>query len=307
MDLSVIIPLYNEEGSINDLYDQLFVILEKLKITYEIWFIDDGSVDDSLRILKEYQKKDKNIKVISFQNNYGKSAALSKGFQVANGDIIITMDADLQDDPAEIPNLVAKINSGFDLVSGWKKKRFDPLSKRIPSKFFNFITSFITGIKIHDINCGLKAYRKEVIKEIPVYGELHRYIPVLAHWRGYRIGEIVVKHHPRKYGKTKYGVSRFFKGFFDLLAVLFLTRYRQRPLHLFGFLGLLSCFLGFVILLYLTVLWFQGYGIGHRPLFFMGILLVIIGLQSFSLGLIGEMITNIQSDKPSYVLKKTDD
>jgi glycosyltransferase involved in cell wall biosynthesis len=304
MDVSIIIPLYNEEESLPELITKLTDVLANLKISYELWFIDDGSTDNSLKILEEYQKRNRKIKILSFQINYGKSAALYKGFQLAGGDLVITMDADLQDDPLEIPNLIQKINSGYDLVSGWKKKRFDPLSKRIPSKFFNFITSLLTGIKLHDFNCGLKAYRKEVIKEIPVYGELHRYIPVLAHWRGYKTGEIIVKHHARKYGQTKYGISRFFKGFFDLLTVLFITRYKQRPLHLFGFLGLFSSFIGVVILSYLTILWFQGYGIGQRPLLFMGILLVIIGLQSFSLGLIGEMITHIQSNKPDYIIKK---
>jgi glycosyltransferase involved in cell wall biosynthesis len=304
MDLSIIIPLYNEEESLSELILKLKNVLANLKMSYEIWFIDDGSTDNSLKRLEEYQKKIKKIKILSFQINYGKSAALYKGFQLAEGDIIITMDADLQDDPSEIPNLIDKIHSGFDLVSGWKKKRYDPLNKRIPSKLFNFFTSLVTGIKIHDFNCGLKAYRKVVIKDIPVYGELHRYIPVLAHWRGYRISEIIVKHHPRMYGITKFGASRFFKGFFDLLTVLFITRYKQRPLHLFGFLGLFTSFMGFIILLYLTILWFQGYGIGNRPLLFMGILLVIVGVQSFSLGLIGEMITHIQSDKPDYVIKK---
>jgi glycosyltransferase involved in cell wall biosynthesis len=304
MDLSVIIPLYNEEESLPKLITKVKDALANLNLSYELCFIDDGSTDHSLEVLKEYQKKDRRIKIISFIVNYGKSAALCKGFQLAGGDIVITMDADLQDDPFEIPNLIAKINSGYDLVSGWKKKRYDPWSKRIPSKFFNFITSLLTGINLHDFNCGLKAYRKEVIKDIPVYGELHRYIPVLAHWRGYKIGEIIVRHHPRIYGQTKYGISRFFKGFFDLLTILFITRYKQRPLHLFGFFGLCSSFIGFIILLYLTILWFQGHGIGNRPLLFMGILLVIIGLQSFSLGLIGEMITHIQSNKPDYIIKR---
>ena len=229
---------------------------------------------------------------------------MSEGFQLAEGDIIITMDADLQDDPAEIANLLKKIESGDDLVSGWKKNRHDPLQKTIPSKFFNLTTSLLTGIKLHDFNCGIKAYRKDVIKDIPVYGELHRYLPVLAHWQGFKIGEIVVEHHPRKFGKTKFGMGRFFKGFFDLLTVLFITRYRQRPLHLFGFLGLFSLFLGIIISIYLTIAWLQGYGIGQRPLLFLGILLIIVGLQSFSIGLIGEMIANTRDNKKFYKIKE---
>ena len=304
LDLSIVIPLLNEEESIIELHDKIHKNVGKLELTYEICFIDDGSSDGSLSKLKEVKKKNPNIKIISFRKNYGKSAALSEGFKLAAGDIIITMDADLQDDPDEIPNLIKKIEDGFDMVSGWKKKRHDPISKTIPSKFFNWTTSILTGIKIHDFNCGLKAYRHDVVKEIPVYGELHRYLPVLAHWMGYRVGEIVVKHHARKFGKTKYGLRRFFDGFFDLLTVLFLTRYRQKPMHLFGLLGLVTFFLGSIILAYLTVLWFIGPGIGNRPLLFLGILLVIVGMQSFSIGLIGEMITNTKDEIRIYSIKE---
>jgi glycosyltransferase involved in cell wall biosynthesis len=304
LDLSIIIPLLNEEESINDLYQLILTVIEKLSLTYEICFIDDGSTDGSLERLKSLRQNDKNIKIISFRKNHGKSAALSEGFKLARGAIIITMDADLQDDPREIPNLIKKIHTGYDMVSGWKKKRNDPLSKTIPSKFFNRTTSLLTGIKIHDFNCGLKAYRRDVVKEIPVYGELHRYLPVLAHWMGYRVGEIVVEHHPRRFGKTKYGFKRFFDGFFDLLTVLFLTRYRQKPMHLFGLMGLVTFFLGAGILIYLTILWFSGHGIGNRPLLFLGILLVIVGMQSFSLGLIGEMITNTKDETRIYSIKE---
>ena len=304
MNVSIIIPLYNEDESLFELYEKIINVLKIEKLTYEIIFIDDGSKDDSLKFLKELHSKDNNVKIYSFQKNYGKSAALSQGFKKAKGDIAITMDADLQDDPIEIPNLIEMINSGHDLVSGWKKKRNDPISKTIPSKLFNFFTSKLTGIKIHDFNCGLKAYRKKVIKEIPVYGELHRYLPVLAHWRGYKVGELIVLHHKRKYGKTKFGARRFLSGFFDLFTVLFLTRYRQKPLHLFGFFGLLSFLAGFVISLYLTILWLQGYGIGNRPLLFLGVLLIIVGMQSFSIGLIGEMITNTKDDDSIYSVKE---
>ena len=304
MDLSLVIPLYNEEESLHELISQITSVLKKTALTYEICFIDDGSTDASLNILKELHREIKEIKILSFRKNYGKSAALSEGFKIATGEIIITMDADLQDDPAEVPNLIAKINSGFDLVSGWKKKRFDPLDKKIPSKLFNYITSRLTGIKIHDFNCGLKAYRLQVIREIPVYGSLHRYLPVLAHWKGFDVGEIIVNHHPRKYGVTKYGLRRFFDGFFDLFTVLFLTRYQQKPLHLFGFFGLGAFTLGFIISLYLSIIWFAGYGIGNRPLLFLGVLLMIVGMQSFSIGLIGEMITNLKGEEGAYSIKE---
>jgi len=304
MDVSIVVPLYNEEESLEELFSKINDVLSKQKQIFEICFIDDGSTDGSLNTLKELHLKYSEIKILSFRKNYGKSAALSEGFKLAKGDIIITMDADLQDDPAEIPNIIDKINNGYDLVSGWKKKRFDPLGKTIPSKLFNFITSRLTGIKINDFNCGLKGYRKQVIKEIPVYGSLHRYLPVLAHWKGFRVGEIVVQHHPRKYGETKYGLRRFFDGFFDLFTVLFLTRYRQKPLHLFGFFGLGSLTLGFIISLYLSILWFMGQGIGNRPLLFLGVLLMIVGMQSFSIGLIGEMITNLKGEEGSYSIKE---
>jgi glycosyltransferase involved in cell wall biosynthesis len=304
MDLSIIIPLYNEEDSLNELTKQIVQVLEDYNHSYEICFVDDGSTDDSLARLRSLREKNQNIKILSFRKNYGKSAALSEGFKMVSGDIIITIDADLQDDPAEIPNLIEKINDGFDLVSGWKRKRHDPITKTLPSKLFNFITARFTGIKIHDFNCGLKAYRQEVIREIPVYGSLHRYLPVLAHWKGFAIGEISVQHHARKHGVTKYGWRRFFDGFFDLFTVLFLTRYRQKPLHLFGFFGLISLMAGFIISLYLTVLWFQGYGIGSRPLLFLGILLIIVGMQSFSIGLIGEMITNLKDEEGSYSIRE---
>ncbi len=304
MDVSIVIPLLNEEESLGELYSIISEVMDKNSLSYEICFVDDGSTDKSLDVLKELRQNNKNIKILSFRKNYGKSAALSEGFKLAVGEFIITMDADLQDDPAEIPSLISKLNDGFDMVSGWKKKRNDPLTKTIPSKFFNYTTSLLTGIKIHDFNCGLKAYRKEVIKEIPVYGELHRYLPVLAHWRGFRVGEIIVQHHPRKYGVTKFGWRRLFHGFFDLLTVLFITRYRQKPLHLFGSVGLASLTTGFAILIYLSILWLQGYGIGDRPLLILGLLLVIVGMQSFSLGLIGEMITNSSDEEISYSIRE---
>ena len=304
MDLSIIVPLYNEEDSLTELTTQITNVLKDLDLSYEICFVDDGSTDESLSKIKQLRGQNNKIKILSFRKNYGKSAALSEGFKMACGDIIITIDADLQDDPAEIPNLISKINDGYDLVSGWKKQRHDPITKTLPSKLFNFITAKATGIEIHDFNCGLKAYRQEVIKEIPVYGSLHRYLPVLAHWKGFAIGEIIVHHHARKYGVTKYGWRRFFDGFFDLFTVLFLTRYRQKPLHLFGFFGLTFLLAGFIISFYLTFLWFQGHGIGSRPLLFLGILLIVVGMQSFSIGLIGEMITNLKDEEGSYSIRE---
>jgi glycosyltransferase involved in cell wall biosynthesis len=304
MDVSMVIPLLNEKDSLRELTDKVIEQLKQQKKTFEIIFIDDGSNDGSYETLLELRKIYPEIRILKFRKNFGKSEALSEGFNRAKGEIVITMDADLQDDPAEIPHLLAEIDNGYDLVSGWKKKRNDPISKTLPSKLFNATTRFLTGIKIHDFNCGLKAYRQEVIKAIPVYGELHRYLPVLAHWQGFKVGEIIVKHHPRKFGKTKFGLRRFLSGFFDLLTVLFLTRYRQKPMHLFGFFGLICVALGFIISIYLTMLWFMGHGIGHRPLLVLGVLLIIVGVQSFSLGLIGDMLTNNQKQSIKSAVKE---
>ncbi|CUT01349.1 glycosyltransferase family 2 protein [Candidatus Chrysopegis kryptomonas] len=303
--ISIVIPLYNEVESLNELYQQINEVVKANKYNYEIIFVDDGSDDGSLDVLKKLRQKDKNVKIISFRRNYGKSAALAVGFEHAKGDVVITMDADLQDDPHEIPNLLKKLNEGYDLVSGWKKKRYDPITKTIPSKIFNFTVSTLTGIKIHDFNCGLKAYRKSVTQDIKVYGELHRYLPVLAHWAGYKIGEVIVQHHPRKYGKTKFGISRFLKGFLDLLTVLFTTRYFKRPLHLFGTVGLLVFLLGFGITLYLSLLKIiEGIALSNRPLFILGIMLTIVGVQFISIGLLGEMITRAYQHLETYSIKE---
>jgi glycosyltransferase involved in cell wall biosynthesis len=304
-EVSIIVPLYNEEQSLRELYDQIRSAVGRMG-RYEIIFVDDGSSDGSMRILHELRNRDRRVKIIRFRRNFGKSAALSVGFANAEGNIVITMDADLQDDPGEIPNLISEIKKGYDLVSGWKKKRRDPITKTIPSKFFNFVTSLLTGIKIHDFNCGLKAYRKEVVKEVKIYGELHRYIPVLAHWLGYKIGEIQVQHRARKYGKTKFGIGRFWKGFLDLLTALFTTRYMQRPLHLFGFWGMVFFLAGFLVDLYLAILKvIDGLPLGNRPLFFGGILLIIVGVQFVSVGLLGEMISKTrQSADREYSVKE---
>jgi len=290
--ISVIIPLYNEEESISELADSVKNAFSKLNYDYEIIFVDDGSTDKSYEIIKDINVRDNKVHCIKFRRNYGKSAALAAGFKKAKGDIVITMDADLQDDPEEIPELIEKINSGYDLVSGWKKIRHDPFIKKHTSKFFNFSTSVISGVRLHDFNCGLKAYKKDVIKSVQIYGELHRFIPAMAHLSGFKVTEKIVKHHPRKYGKTKFGFSRFLNGFFDLLTVYFTSKFIRKPLHLFGFAGLVFLLLGLIITLYLTYLkiFLDSY-ISNRPLLFAGVLSIIVGIQFFSLGLLGEMIT----------------
>lgn len=304
IDISVVIPLLNEDQSLMPLSLSLRDVLDRMNATYEVIFVDDGSTDNSLRLLREIHRKNRRYKYISFRRNYGKSAALSVGFQHAIGRIVVTMDADLQDDPNEIPKLVEKLESGFDLVNGWKKKRHDPLSKTIPSKFFNFVTSVMTGMKLRDFNSGLKAYRREVVQDIKVYGEMHRFLPALAHWAGYRVAEIPVLHHPRKYGKTKFGLSRFWHGFLDLVTVIFTTRYSRRPLHFFGGIGLITLLVGIAIDLELTIEWALGKtAISNRPLFTVGILLIIVGVQFISIGLLGEMITRTNVTE-EYVIKE---
>jgi glycosyltransferase involved in cell wall biosynthesis len=303
--LSIVIPLLDEEESIGELYAQILAATDPLRKPIEMIFVDDGSTDGSFSVLEELHKKDPRVKVIRFRRNFGKSAALSVGFREANGEFIITMDADLQDDPAEIPSLLEMLGQGYDLVSGWKQKRHDPLSKTIPSRLANSVTAMMTGIPIHDMNCGLKAYRKEVIKGIIVYGELHRYIPALAHWAGFRVGEKVVNHHPRKYGHTKFGIGRFSRGFLDLLTVLFTTRYIRRPLHLFGVWGIISAFIGVAIDGYLSLEWFLGRtSLSNRPLFMLGFLFIIIGVQFVSFGLLGEMINRQQRDETTYSIRE---
>lgn len=303
--LSIVVPLMDEEESLKELYNQILSAVTPLRKPFELIFVDDGSTDGSYQILEELHEHDKRIKVIRFRRNFGKSAALSVGFKEAEGEFVVTMDADLQDDPAEIPGLIAEIQNNYDLISGWKQKRNDPISKTIPSRFFNFVTAKMTGIPIHDFNCGLKAYRKEVIKEVDVHGELHRYIPALAHWAGYKVGEKAVQHHPRKYGRTKFGLNRFLRGFLDLLTVLFTTRYIRRPLHLFGLWGIISFLVGVSIDGYLSIEWFMGKtSLSNRPLFLVGILFIIIGIQFVSFGLLGEMITRQERDEEAYSIRE---
>lgn len=302
--VSVVIPLLNEEESLEPLTQAIRNAFNKVACDYEIIFIDDGSTDKSLRVIKNLSNSDKKIKYISFQKNYGKSAALQVGFKRATGSAVITMDADLQDDPSEIPNLLAKLDEGYDLVSGWKKHRQDPFIKKHSSKFFNYVTRVMSGIKIHDFNCGLKAYRLDVVKRMKVYGELHRYMPVLAKWEGFTVTEIPVKHHPRRYGKTKFGISRFYKGFVDLITVIFTTRYIKRPMHLFGFLGAFSFFVGILVNLYITIEWYMGVPIRNRPLLFLGILLIIVGVQLFAVGLLGELVAHNYQNDNEYNIKE---
>jgi glycosyltransferase involved in cell wall biosynthesis len=301
--ISVVIPLFNEAESLPELCGQLTDVLSRTGGEYELVFIDDGSRDGSLSVLREWAQRDHHVRVISFRRNFGKSAALATGFRAARGNVVITMDADLQDDPAEIPNLLAKLDEGYDLVSGWKRKRHDPLSKTLPSRLFNRVTGSLSGVRLHDFNCGLKAYRREVVADLPVYGELHRFLPVLAFKQGYRITEIPVHHRPRLHGKTKFGANRFLNGFFDLLTVLFISDYNRAPLHLFGSLGLLCALAGLAINAYLTVGWLRGNWIGNRPLLFLGVLLMVIGVQFFSFGLIAEKMVNMSERDREYAVK----
>lgn len=307
LGLSVVIPVYNEVDSIRLLYEQLGNVLQGTGKSYEVIFIDDGSTDGSFDQLETLATTNAHVKAIQFRRNFGKASALTAGFREADGDVIVTMDADLQDDPAELPRFLDELEAGpYDLVSGWKYPRRDPVTKRLPSRLFNWLTSRLSGISLHDFNCGFKAYRRDVVQEIVIYGELYRYIPVMAYWKGYRVGEIKIRHHSRRFGRSKYGASRLLRGFFDLVTVLFLTRYVRRPLHLFGLAGLFSFFTGLGISAYLTVLWFVGdRPIGNRPLLTLGVLLIIIGVQFFTLGLIAELVTSILAvDHPHYSIRR---
>ncbi len=305
--ISIVIPLLNEEESLPELSLKIEAEMKGMKLeSYEIIFIDDGSTDKSYDMIKQINNRNKRFKAIRFRRNYGKSAALAVGFQKARGEIIITMDADLQDDPAEIKNLLGKLNEGFDLVSGWKKKRRDPFNKTFPSKLFNLVVSMASGIKLHDFNCGLKAYKNQVIKNLDVYGEMHRYIPALAHMKGFKVIEIPVVHHPRIYGKTKFGAMRYLNGFLDLVTVLFTHKFFKRPLHFFGGIGSLIALAGFIIDLVLSIQWAMGEtALSNRPLALLGIGMIIVGVQFFSMGLIGEMIVKTNSDKHKYSIRET--
>ena len=304
--ISVVIPLYNEEESLAELSSKLEKVFENMKCNYEVIFIDDGSTDNSFARIKDINRRNQKFHCIKLRRNYGKSAALAKGCQSAKGSIVITMDADLQDDPDEIPELVKVINSGYDLVSGWKKIRYDPFIKKHTSKFFNYFTSKLSGVRLHDFNCGLKAYKKDVVKSLKIYGEMHRYIPALAYLSGFKVTEKPVKHHARKYGVTKFGASRFINGFLDLLTVVFTNKYMKRPLHFFGSIGILSSLIGFIISLYLVILkFFEGKPLSDRPLFLIGIFMIIVGVQFMSLGLIAEMITKTNTGDDDVLVEIT--
>ena len=318
IDLSIVIPVYNEEESLELLYNSIINNLENTNLNFEIIFIDDGSSDKSWNVIKAISEKKTNLSSIKFRKNYGKSDALDAGFKASNGKYVLTMDADLQDDPNEIYPLFKMINQdNYDLVSGWKKKRNDPLSKIIPSKFFNLVTRIFSGIKLNDFNCGIKIYKKELVNSINLYGEMHRYIPLIAKWNGYdKIGEKIVNHNKRKFGKTKFGMERYIRGFLDLISVSFVYKFRKRPMHFFGSLGVISFLIGFI-----SVGWIiyeklskisnnipldQIRSVTDQPLFYIALVTIIVGVQLFLVGFISELIILINSDKNGYIIEDSD-
>ena len=305
--ISVVISLLNEQDSLKELMDWIHKVMTEHNFSYEVIFVDDGSTDNSWQIINELSQQYEQVKAIKFRRNYGKSAGLYKGFEKAEGDVVITMDADLQDSPDEIPELYRMITEeGYDLVSGWKKKRYDPvLTKNLPSKLYNATVRMMTGIKLHDFNCGLKAYRKQVVKSVEVYGEMHRYIPVLAKWAGFKkIGEKVVLHQERKYGVSKFGIERFIRGPLDLLSVMFMSRFSKRPMHCFGSMGTICFLIGFVILIYLSYMKLVElqYNMTQRPLFYLGIVCLLLGVQLFLAGFLAEMISRSSSSRNEYLV-----
>lgn len=305
--LSIVVPVFNEAESLATLVAEIDAAAARLGASHEIIFVDDGSTDGSQAIIAGIAKARLSVRLIEFRRNFGKAAALDAGFRAASGDVIFTMDADLQDDPAEMAKFLARLDEGYDVVSGWKQHRLDPLDKTAPSKLFNAVVSRVSGVRLNDFNCGFKVYRAEALDDLSLYGELHRFIPVLLHWRGFRIGEVAVNHRARRFGRSKYGASRLFKGALDLATVVLNTRYRTRPLHVFGLAGAALGGCGFLILAYLTALWFIGAGpIGDRPLFFLGILLAVTSLQFFTVGLLGEFIQRQSSGgRPAWTVRAT--
>ncbi|HNX44927.1 MAG TPA: glycosyltransferase family 2 protein [Bacteroidales bacterium] len=309
MDISIVVPLFNEEESLPELCQWIERVMKENNFSYEVLLVDDGSTDNSWTVVEELHAANSNLKGIKFRRNYGKSAALNQGFQAASGKVVITMDADLQDSPDEIPSLYDMITKdGFDLVSGWKKKRYDSkLAKNLPSKLYNATTRRMSGIKLHDMNCGLKAYRLEVVKSIEVYGEMHRYIPVIAKWAGFRkIGEKVVEHRKRKFGVTKFGWERFINGFLDLLTIMFVSKFGKKPMHLFGSLGTILFLIGFVIAGYLAWarLFFSAYRMTDRPIFYFGLLAMILGTMLFLTGFLAELVSRSSPDRNHYLVEK---
>lgn len=304
LDISLVIPLYNEAESLPELHAWIVRVMKANNFSYEVIFVDDGSSDGSWQVIQKLKSNDPNVRGVRFRRNYGKSAGLNVGFELTKGDVVITMDADLQDSPDEIPELYKMIKTdGHDLVSGWKKKRYDPISKTIPTKLYNYVTSKMSGVHLHDMNCGLKVYSHDVVKNIEVYGEMHRYIPVIAKWAGFtKIGEKVVQHQARKYGVTKFGLSRFIYGPLDLFSIMFMGKFGKRPMHFFGVIGTFIFFAGAAILTYLSLdkLFNATVGIANRPAFYLGILMVIVGVQLFIAGFLGELVSRSASERNTY-------
>ena len=310
MDISVVVPLYNEEESLGELVPWIDRVMQQNNFSYEVVLVDDGSNDDSWKVIESLRQQNSNVKGIKFRRNYGKSAALNSGFGMVSGDVVITMDADLQDSPDEIPDLYSLVKEGYDLVSGWKRTRHDPISKTIPSKFFNWTTRKMTGLPLHDFNCGLKAYRKELVKSIEVYGEMHRYVPVIAKRAGFtKITEKEVQPQARKYGITKFGLERFINGFLDLLSISFVSKFGKRPMHLFGLLGTIVFIMGFAVSLWLGIdkLFFTkgAIKIAENPLFFIALTTMILGTLLFLTGFLAEMIARVSHDRNTYQIEKT--
>lgn len=308
MDISIVVPLFNEDESLSELSLWIERVVNAHQLSYEIIMIDDGSTDNSWNVIQSLSAKNSHIKGIKFQRNYGKSAALNEGFKAAQGDVVITMDADMQDSPDEIPDLRRMIiEEGYDIVSGWKKKRYDPITKTVPTKLFNAATRKASGIYLHDFNCGLKAYRKKVVKSIEVYGEMHRYIPVIAKWAGFRkIGEKVVEHRARKYGITKFGWERFINGFLDLATITFVSKFGKRPMHFFGLYGTLCFSLGLLISAYLVIakIILPEFPLTNRPLFYVALTAMIIGMQLFLAGFVAELIARNSPERNSYLIEE---
>jgi glycosyltransferase involved in cell wall biosynthesis len=310
IQISIVVPLYNEDESLPELHDWIVRVMTENKFTYEILFVNDGSTDNSWKVIEDLKSKNHNVRGIKFQRNYGKSAALHVGFGATKGDVVITMDADLQDSPDEVPELYKMIKEdGYDLVSGWKKKRYDPLSKTIPTKIYNGVNRMMSGIKLHDMNCGLKAYKHEVVKSIEIFGEMHRYIPVISKAAGFgNIGEKVVQHQERKYGKTKFGMERFINGFLDMFTITFITRFGKKPMHFFGLIGTMFFFLGFIAAMWLGIdkLFIDKSGrlIAERPEFFISLTCMIIGVQLFLAGFLAELIGRSSATRNQYLIEK---
>jgi glycosyltransferase involved in cell wall biosynthesis len=308
MDVTIVVPLFNEDESLTELAAWIHRVMQANQLSYEVIMVDDGSNDNSWQVIEKLSSENAAIKGIKFQRNYGKSAALNEGFKAAKGEVVITMDADMQDSPDEVPELRRMIvEEGYDMVSGWKKKRYDnKLTKNLPSKLFNATASYVSKIKLHDFNCGLKAYRNKLVKSIEVYGEMHRYIPLLAKWAGFKkIGEKVVEHRPRKYGVTKFGWNRFVNGFLDLFSIMFMGKFGKKPMHIFGLWGSIVFFLGFCTWIYLFAgkIFFQQFEMTDRPLFYVGLISIVIGLQLFLAGFLGELVVRNAGDRNFYLIE----